>query len=744
AGLEISLQVRPEILVEAGGEGPKLIADEPSFSEGEVGVEVLFPDANAGNAGLIVKVAEAGLGADRFTGYEVALDPHTKSLRLGRHRQDFELIRDTRCNVPIGKWIPLRVKLEPTSLEIYVGNTNVLTYEDREHPLDRGQVGLRTWQRPAQFRNLWVRTAGKQVDLAFEPVPQPVNGEVSRMWRPFQRGAVRGGFGIDKTNPFLGAQSQRLSLADGQGEIGIENQGLNRWGMHFETGKPYEGCLCVKTGQSTEFYVSLESADGKIIYAETRLEAMPGDWHRIDFQLTPNQADTAGRFAIKLKQPGSVLLGYAFLQPGEWGRFKGLPVRKDVAEALIDQGITVLRYGGSMVNHPEYRWKKMIGPRDRRPPYRGTWYPYSSNGWGIPDFMAFCEAAGFEYIPAFNMGESPQDMGDFIEFAKGPADSKWGQRRVADGHPQPYRLHYLELGNEERVDEEYAARFEAMAKAIWAKDPNIVLVVGDFLYSQPILNPFNFQGAASDITSLAGQQRILQLAKQHNREVWFDVHVGTDGPLPDSTLAGMWSFRNALDKISDGARHKVVVFEFNAGNHSQRRALANAVAIQAVERDGRIPIATSANCLQPDGQNDNGWNQGLLFLDPSHVWLQPPGYVTQMLSRNYLPQLVHCQVTGATNSLDANAKRSKDRKFLLLQVVNPTDNEISAQIHITGFTPANPVAQVTELSGPLNAVNTSSEPDNLVPVSSQWNHRITDGNTSRAFPPHSFTLIRFE
>ncbi len=84
------------------------------------------------------------------------------------------------------------------------------------------------------------------------------------------------------------------------------------------------------------------------------------------------------------------------------------------------------------------------------------------------------------------------------------------------------------------------------------------------------------------------------------------------------------------------------------------------------ERDGRIPIATSANGLQPDGQNDNGWNQGLLFLNPSQVWLQPPGYVTQMLSHNYLPQAVKCDVTGVEGGLDAVATRSEDGKTLVL------------------------------------------------------------------------------
>ena len=104
-----------------------------------------------------------------------------------------------------------------------------------------------------------------------------------------------------------------------------------------------------------------------------------------------------------------------FSSPAPVGRFKDLPDRKDVAEGLIGQGITVLRYGGSMVNSGEYRWKHMIGPRDRRPPYHGTWYPYSTDGWGILDFLNFCEAAGFLAVPAVNFDETPQDLADFVQ-----------------------------------------------------------------------------------------------------------------------------------------------------------------------------------------------------------------------------------------------------------------------------------------------------------------------------------------
>lgn len=724
------------------GPGPKLIGDLAAFENGEAGVEVFFADRKPGSAGLIVRVGRPGRGADSFDGYEVALNPADQLARLGRHQQDFRLLRDVPCEVPVGRWIALTVRLEGGVVEVRVDGRSVLRYDDGPAALPAGTVGLRQWQREARYRNLWVQTGPRRQALPLECDSQ--EGNVSGMWRLVRRGSATGSTAIEKERPFLGTQSQQFALTGGEGEYGIENQGLNRWGMGFIGGKPYEGLLWACSETPAELWVALESADGSRVHAEERLALPAGDWQRLEFALTPETSEAKGRFAIKLKAPGSIRVGYALLQPGAWGRFHDLPVRRDVAEALVEQGVRVLRYGGSMINHPEYRWKKMIGSRDRRPPYRGTWYAWSSNGWGIVDFMNFCEAAGFEYIPAFHMGETPQDMADFIEYAKGPAESPWGRRRVADGHPAPYRLRYLELGNEERVDEQYAAAFEQLATAIWAKDPEITLVVGDFVYGQPISDPFHFQGAASRITSLEGQRRVLQLAKEHGREVWFDVHVGTDGPRPDGTFRAFFSFCDALAKIADGARYRVVTFEFNAGNHTHKRAVANALAIQAIERDGRIPIATSANCLQPDGQNDNGWDQGLLFLNPSQVWLQPPGYVTQMFSRNYLPQLVACQVTAPGDTLDASAQRSEDGQTLVLQVVNPTDQAVPTRIHLSGFAPRKPAVRVTELAGPLEARNTAAEPTAIVPRQRTWQHALQDGAAHYSFPPYSVTVMRWE
>ncbi|MCX6925779.1 MAG: hypothetical protein NT154_21605 [Verrucomicrobia bacterium] len=571
----------------------------------------------------------------------------------------------------------------------------------------------------------------------------PDDSGVSGLWRGLRRGSAMGDFALETSNAFTGRQSQRLTFKDGEGEVGIENRSLNRWGMNFVKGKRYEGYVWLRAEQPVPVFLALESADGARVYAQTSVVAKGAQWQRVDFKLTPNAADKAGRFAIKLKQPASVCVGHAFLQPGEWGRFKGLPVRKDIGAALVAQGLTALRYGGSMVNHAEYRWKKMIGPPDRRPPYRGTWYPYSSNGWGIFDFLNFCEAAGFLGIPAVNMDESPSDMADFMAYVNGAARSKWGGRRAADGHPASYGLKYLELGNEESVNEDYWKRFKPQAEAIWAKDPGVTLVVGDFAYDKVIADPYNFSGAPN-IKSLAAHKKILDLAREHNREVWFDVHIGTEQPPAPNGVPGVRSFIEQLGRLSSGARYKVVVFEFNAGNHAMKRALANACAINQLQRLGdRVAIACSANCLQPYKQNDNNWNQGLLFLSPSQVWAQPPYYVAQMVARNYLPMCVKSESTSPGNALDATALLSEDGKTLCLQVVNTSKVALPTRIELTGFVPRKKAAHAMVLTGEWDDINTPEQPDHVKPSESDWRLEFREGAVTRTFAPCSFTVLRF-
>jgi alpha-L-arabinofuranosidase len=204
------------------------------------------------------------------------------------------------------------------------------------------------------------------------------------------------------------------------------------------------------------------------------------------------------------------------------------------------------------------------------------------------------------------------------------------------------------------------------------------------------------------------------------------------------------SYVAALDRLAAGAKHSVMVFEFNSGNHAFRRALGNAGAINAIERlAGRVTIAASANCLQVDRQNDNGWDQGLLFMDPCRVWPQPPYYVTQMVARNFAPIVVAATVENAA-SLDVSAKRSDDSKTLVLQVVNTGDRPVTAGLEFAAFVPEQTEAHVEELVGELDAVNTAAEPGKICSSTKQWPHGIGAGSPRYTFPAMSFTILRFQ
>lgn len=725
------------------GQGYKLIHDGTQLKNGEVSVELQFADRTSGNGGLILRVDRPGLGADHFTGYEVALHPDTGTLLLGRHRQNWEPIRTIPCPVPLNEWIKLSVRLEDRNLQISVNGKEILTYEDNEHPLLEGKIGLRTWQRDAKFRNLVVVAGDQNQQIPIQETERQVDA-VSGMWRAVRRGDCQGSLSVD-SSAFIGEQSQRMTFDAGSGEIGVENRGLNRWGMNWVAERPYNGFVWVKAEQPSNLHVSLEDRTGAVALATKSLPIKRGDWQKIDFTLTPARTDTRGRLTLALRDKGSIVLGHVAIHPGEWGQFKGLPVRRDVSEKLVNQGLTVLRYGGSMVNCAEYRWKKMIGPRDRRPPYRGTWYPYSTNGWGIIDFISFCEAAGFLCIPDLNMDETPQDMADFVEYINGPVDSPWGKRRAEDGHPQPYRLKYIQLGNEEAVNDVYWQKFKPLVEAIWSRDPDIIPVVGDFAYGQHITDPYKFTGAPS-ITSLAAHKKILDFAKENGKPVWFDIHIWNDGPRDaDLQIEVLSEFIDWLGKLSPGADYRVCVFEENSNNHLWRRGLSHARTVNKLQRFGeKVPIVCAANCLQPDHQNDNGWDQGLVFLSPSNVWTQSPASVTRMMASNNLPHCVATECHGPNEILDVTARLSEDGQVLGVQIVNIENRPLTARLKLSGKDVRGRVVKISQISGHLDERNTEEDPERIVPHDREWRPDVSDDGMIYVIPAQSFSILRFE
>jgi mono/diheme cytochrome c family protein len=319
-------QVKDGLLYGGPGAGPKLVCEEAPLARGEVGVELLLPDKGGGNAGFIVKVSEAGEGADRFHGYEISLDASGQYLRLGRHRQNFEAIKDVPCPVPVDQWIPLVVRMTERTLEILVSGQIVLTYEDTAHPLASGAVGFRPWQREARFRNFWIRRDGQTKHMAFAPPAEDDEPTVSTGWHALRRGSTRGQFAIRSPHDATRRRAQRMAFVEGQGEVGIEHRGRDGQGLAWARGRPYQGTLWVRSEQATDLFVAAETATGQVL-SETRLAVAggqrtpavpPGVWQTLRFALTPDRDDLAGTLAIKLSAPGAVDLGRVLCEPGDW------------------------------------------------------------------------------------------------------------------------------------------------------------------------------------------------------------------------------------------------------------------------------------------------------------------------------------------------------------------------------------------------------------------------------------------
>lgn len=196
--------------------------------------------------------------------------------------------------------------------------------------------------------------------------------------------------------------------------------------------------------------------------------------------------------------------------------------------------------------------------------------------------------------------------------------------------------------------------------------------------------------------------------------------------------------------LSPGARFKFVVFELNANSHDVHRALANAIAIGAMQRLGdKIRMVASANALQPDDQNDNVWDQGLLFFNPRHTWAQPPYYVTQMKARSYLPRVVDAKASGRESvTFNVTAMRSDDGTTLDLHVVNTIAVPRTYTFHLQGFDPRLPYAHVTTLSGASGARNSAAHPHAIAPSETVVIYARSGNSLTFTFAPSSFTIVR--
>ncbi|WP_415854100.1 alpha-L-arabinofuranosidase C-terminal domain-containing protein [Sinomonas sp. G460-2] len=413
-------------------------------------------------------------------------------------------------------------------------------------------------------------------------------------------------------------------------EAAISNTGYD--GISVAAGERY--CLQL-TGAGLDgaaaVRVVLSSAQDETLAAcEVELTPEPGVQHHV---LTPVAADLLARLRLSVVG-GAVALSLVSLFPEHtFGRPNGL--RPDLAEAIAALRPRFVRFPGGCVAHgfgPEnlYRWKDTLGPIESRRQDSNIWGYHQSMGIGFYEYFRFCEQIGAKPLPVVAAGvccqNSPggqhalpeeefadyiDDVLDLIEYANGPADSGWGRVRAEAGHPEPFGLEYLGIGNEDEITEQFTDRFERLLRAVKSAHPEIS-VIGT-------AGPFPFG---------------------RDFERGWDVGRRLRVPIMDehSYKSPGWYFRN-LDRFDgyDRSGPKVYVGEYGSKGNTMLCALAEAAYMIGMERNGDIVRLASYAPLLAKIDNTQ-WVPDLIYFDNQRV----------LRTLNYHVQRMHSCSAGDT------------------------------------------------------------------------------------------------
>lgn len=294
-----------------------------------------------------------------------------------------------------------------------------------------------------------------------------------------------------------------ISGASSSNWKGVANAGY--WGMGINTDSTYTLTLWAKGPEAFANHVKaqLRSNDGTTVLGEAMLTGTISNtgWNKLTATIRATGSDKKGQLAIVTDQNGTLLLDMVSLFPYTWkNRKNGL--RPDLAQLLADTKPSFLRFPGGCYVEGEgsydnaFQWKKTIGPIEERPGHLNqNWRYFSSDGLGFDEYLQLCEDLGAAPLFVVNVGLGHgyplsldetktlvQDALDAIEYANGDASTEWGARRVANGHPEPYNLKFIEIGNENyqvnanEQSQQYAERYHMFYKAIKEKYPEITCI----------------------------------------------------------------------------------------------------------------------------------------------------------------------------------------------------------------------------------------------------------------------------
>eukprot|EP00055_Hartaetosiga_balthica_P017725 m.122044 g.122044 ORF g.122044 m.122044 type:complete len:822 (+) comp9387_c1_seq3:100-2565(+) len=536
-------------------------------------------------------------------------------------------------------------------------------------------------------------------------------------------------------------------ITAGSSMVGAFNKGLGNEGFFIEEKKLYDGYFFVSAPSNAEVVVALvDTRDNSTMASQTTL-VKGGNWTQVFFNFTashgtncvdgskdpsvhcgnlPNPSHICvrcfGQLFVGLNSVGTVNIDYVFLQPGEWARVNSLPVLKSTVEVLQSIGVTAIRQGGSFTIEDYYSWKNWRGAPWTRPSVGATWGDELISGWGPFEMIDMCEAAGFEPIITVSADSgsccSPEDMADLVEYCYGNENTTWGSIRHKDGHPDPFHVRFFELGNEQ-YNSNYPSQVAAMEERAES------LGMGKTLF---YMNPNNGHWLNSSDAQAVENLNIGDHAVM-------DLHVGAGGAV--EVAENMF---NSHPTYTMGA----VNAETNAATHHMQRALQEAADLNdwfscSEEWCNRLHFRTASFCSERSGHFDN-YDQGITFFLPNMSWIQPPGYVHQMIHQSWLPFGVNVTTNTTNSDLSISAQVNENSSQLVVRVVNSHPQRVVVTFNVgTSFKSTVSVLELYSLD--VTGSNTPSNPTAISPSARTLD--LSQTHNTLTLQPNSVTSIFF-
>ena len=534
---------------------------------------------------------------------------------------------------------------------------------------------------------------------------------------------------LDPKEPLNATLGTSLRLTVTQASTGhaaaIANEGY--WGIPVRPDTRYRASFYAKAapGFTGPVTVSIQSDDGRTIFATKTVSGLTPAWTQYEVTLpTGKVSPTAkARYVLAVDRPGTIWFSLVSVFPPT---FDDQPngFRPDIMQMMADMKPKFLRFpGGNYLEGDQiadrFEWKKTIGPLTDRPGHLAPWGYRSSDGLGLHEFLLWCDALNAQPVLAVYAGYSlkgahvnpgpdlepyVQDALDEIEYVTGPATSRWGSLRARAGHPAPFTLTYVEVGNEDWFDKSgsYDQRFAQFNTAIKARHPQLkgISTVG---FEQPEgLRVHSVNPDVLDEHYYRTVDGFLKMARGQYE------NYDRRGP---EIFVGEW------------AAYETPFEPWNARSRGEpptpnlRAAIGDAAFMTQMEKNADIVVM---NCYAPMFVNVNPgarqWRPNLIGYDALRVYGSPSYYAIKLFSTNLGDEIL--KTTATDTEVLTSVTRDSKSGTIYAKLVNATDAEAPVQITLTGPSPVASTATALTLSGDPEATNAIDTPERVVPVAS--------------------------